>query len=164
MSEEFEFHTYDAPFSVGPFVIHAFAVDHPVEAYGMRITVETDEGRRTFAYSGDTGPTPALIDIAGDADLFLCEASFRARRRQPAQPAPHRHRVAARPPPRSGDWCHHGAWHDSRHVPRAGYDGPTELAQPRRVRGLDRSGARYRASLRCPGRSTRVVRNAAEPG
>lgn len=77
MREEFEFHQYDAPFAVGPFEIEAFAVDHPVEAYGMRIAVDTDAGRRTLAYSGDTGPTHSLLDIAADADLFLCEASFR---------------------------------------------------------------------------------------
>ena len=44
----------------------------------MRISAETEEaGRRTLAYSGDTGPTPSLLEIAADADLFLCEASFR---------------------------------------------------------------------------------------
>jgi ribonuclease BN (tRNA processing enzyme) len=31
-----------------------------------------------LAYSGDTGVTPSLLDIAADADLFLCEATLLA--------------------------------------------------------------------------------------
>jgi ribonuclease BN (tRNA processing enzyme) len=30
-----------------------------------------------LAYSGDTGPTPALVELARDADVFLCEATLR---------------------------------------------------------------------------------------
>ena len=33
--------------------------------------------RSTLAYSGDTGPSPKLTDLARDADLFLCEATLR---------------------------------------------------------------------------------------
>jgi ribonuclease BN (tRNA processing enzyme) len=33
---------------------------------------------KTVAYTGDTGPTPALDELARNADLFLAEASFRA--------------------------------------------------------------------------------------
>jgi ribonuclease BN (tRNA processing enzyme) len=29
-----------------------------------------------LAYSGDTGPTPALVELARDADIFLCEATL----------------------------------------------------------------------------------------
>jgi ribonuclease BN (tRNA processing enzyme) len=28
----------------------------------------------SLAYSGDTGPCPALVDLARDVDLFVCEA------------------------------------------------------------------------------------------
>jgi ribonuclease BN (tRNA processing enzyme) len=31
----------------------------------------------TLAYSGDTGPSPSLADLARDADVFLCEATLR---------------------------------------------------------------------------------------
>jgi ribonuclease BN (tRNA processing enzyme) len=41
-------------------------------AFGFRI--EGDGA--TLAYSGDSGPTPALVDLARDADLFLCEATL----------------------------------------------------------------------------------------
>jgi ribonuclease BN (tRNA processing enzyme) len=73
MSEVFDFRTL-APgsFRLGPFTVTADAVSHPVEAYGFRI----GHDGRTLAYSGDTGPCDALQDLARDADLFLCEASF----------------------------------------------------------------------------------------
>ena len=29
-----------------------------------------------LAYSADTGPTPALAELARDADVFLCEATL----------------------------------------------------------------------------------------
>ena len=46
-------------------------------------------------------PAPATGSTRSppDADLLLAEASFRAGRRQPARPAPHRRRLRARPPP-----------------------------------------------------------------
>ena len=45
---------------------------HPVEAYGLR--VEADG--RSLVYSGDTGPTPALVDLARGVDVALFEASL----------------------------------------------------------------------------------------
>jgi len=42
-------------------------------AFGLRVT---DTDGRTLAYSGDTGPCPALHTLARDADLFLCEATL----------------------------------------------------------------------------------------
>ena len=56
-------------------------VVHPVTAFALRVTA----GGRTLVYSGDTGPCPALDEVATDADLLLAEASFRDRRRQPAR-------------------------------------------------------------------------------
>ena len=73
MREEFIFRVYNEPFRIGPFEVKPYEVDHPVPAYGMRITAHD----KVLAYSGDTGPIPALLDLAADADLFLCEASFR---------------------------------------------------------------------------------------
>ena len=134
MGEEFEFHTFDVPFSVGPFEIEAYAVDHPVEAYGMRISVETDGGRRTFAYSGDTGPTSALLDIATDADLFLCEASFRHGDDNP--PSLHLTgtecgETAAKCKAKRLVITHVPPWHDAQVMLAEAvsvYDGPAELA------------------------------------
>ena len=48
-------------------------VEHPSGApsTGVRIS----DGAHTFAYSGDTMWTPALIPLADKADLFVCECS-----------------------------------------------------------------------------------------
>ena len=47
-------------------------MNHPVETYGFRF----EHGGRALAYSADTGPCDALVDLARDADLLLCEAAF----------------------------------------------------------------------------------------
>lgn len=60
------------PVRIGPFTIRVARVEHPVTAFAMRV----EAGGRVLAYSGDTGPTPALVDLAKGADLALFEASF----------------------------------------------------------------------------------------
>lgn len=72
MTEEFEFHRHDGPVQVGPFTIETREVEHPVPAYAMRISV----GDKVLAYTGDSGVTPVLTEIASNADLLLSEASF----------------------------------------------------------------------------------------
>lgn len=72
MTEEFEFHRYDGAVHIGPFTVEAREVEHPVTAYAMRITV----GDTVLAYTGDSGVTPVLNEIASRADLLLSEASF----------------------------------------------------------------------------------------
>jgi ribonuclease BN (tRNA processing enzyme) len=73
MTGEFDFREYDEQSVVlGPFTIHPVRLSHPVPAYGLRIEAEG----KVLAYSGDTGPTPALQDLAVGADLLLCEAAF----------------------------------------------------------------------------------------
>lgn len=59
------------PIRVGPFVITVARVEHPVPAFAFR--VEADG--RALVYSGDTGPTDALVELARGADLALFEAS-----------------------------------------------------------------------------------------
>lgn len=57
--------------AVGPLGVLPVPVVHPSgsTAYGLRINV----GGRVVAFSGDTAMTPALAEIARDADLFICE-------------------------------------------------------------------------------------------
>jgi ribonuclease BN (tRNA processing enzyme) len=59
-------------FPIGPFTVTADRVNHPIETYGVRIEHEG----RVLAYSSDTAPCEALLRLAQDADLFLCEASY----------------------------------------------------------------------------------------
>jgi ribonuclease BN (tRNA processing enzyme) len=58
--------------SIGPFDIATWLLPHFVPNAGMRLTA----GGRTLAYTGDTGPSPDVVDLARDVDLFLAEATF----------------------------------------------------------------------------------------
>jgi ribonuclease BN (tRNA processing enzyme) len=65
--------------SVGPFDIEPFPVEHPVPAFGFRITGPSTlvpGTRAVLAYTGDTDTCDALEDLARDADLLLAEAAF----------------------------------------------------------------------------------------
>jgi ribonuclease BN (tRNA processing enzyme) len=57
---------------VGPFLVTADHVNHPVETFGFRV----EHAGWRLAYSADTGQSEALVRLAQDADLLLCEASF----------------------------------------------------------------------------------------
>ncbi|TIC87576.1 MBL fold metallo-hydrolase [Nocardioides sp. GY 10113] len=131
MREEFEFRSFGEPFRIGPFTVEPAAVDHPVPAWAMRVSAYG----KVVAYSGDTGPTPALLDVAADADLFLCEASFRDGDDNP----PHLHltgveagETAAKAGVRRLAVTHVPPWHDAQEMlaeARSSYSGPCELAR-----------------------------------
>ncbi len=73
MSGEFTFVAYpEGAFEIGPFTAQVTRVAHPVPAYAIRLT----HAGSTLSYSGDTGPTEALVKIANHADVLLAEASF----------------------------------------------------------------------------------------
>lgn len=75
MTGEFDFKVWSAGETqrLGPFEIECFEVDHPIEAYSIKVRA----AGRTLVYSGDTGPFDALTDFVHGADVFLSEASFR---------------------------------------------------------------------------------------
>jgi ribonuclease BN (tRNA processing enzyme) len=62
-----------APFRAAGFEVQAAATAHYGHAsYALRVS----GSGATLAYSGDTAPSPALAELARDADLFLCEATL----------------------------------------------------------------------------------------
>jgi ribonuclease BN (tRNA processing enzyme) len=70
----FDVAEYEArtPFTAAGLQVTAVPVEHyDVEAYSFRV-----EGDRVLAYSGDSGPCPALEEVARDADLLLSEATL----------------------------------------------------------------------------------------
>lgn len=77
LEERFDFVDWAPEQVIGPLTIQTTEVRHPTPAYAVRVT-ETATGA-TLVYSGDTGPTQALVDLAVGADLLLIEASFRDR-------------------------------------------------------------------------------------
>ena len=58
---------------VGPFDIRAYEMRHVgVEALGYRIQA----GNAVLAYTGDTGPCDAVVEMARDADVLMAEATY----------------------------------------------------------------------------------------
>jgi ribonuclease BN (tRNA processing enzyme) len=73
MGEWLTFHEFaPGPWEAGPFRITTTRMNHPVETFGFRV----EHGGWTAAYSADTGESEALVDLARNADLLLCEAAF----------------------------------------------------------------------------------------
>jgi ribonuclease BN (tRNA processing enzyme) len=57
---------------IGPFAVELVHMNHPVETFGFRFRHDG----RTLAYTGDTGLTGAVAEVARGADVFLSEAAF----------------------------------------------------------------------------------------
>lgn len=130
MHGEFDFREWGGPIQVGPFAVEPVAVDHPVPAFALRISVDGV----VVGYSGDTGPCAGLDEVAAGADLMLAEASFRVVDENP----PNLHLtgvdcgdLATRAGVRRLVLTHVPPWHDPQEaLAEAGgrYDGPLELA------------------------------------
>lgn len=63
----------DEPVRFGSVTVVPKVVSHPTESFGMRLT---DSTGALLVYSGDTGFSDAVIELARGADVFLCEASW----------------------------------------------------------------------------------------
>ena len=57
---------------LGPFTVSSAQVEHPVTSYALRL----EAAGRSLVYSGDTARSDALVELARDCDLLLCEASW----------------------------------------------------------------------------------------
>lgn len=70
--EVFDWHPLPASdYRVGPFQLTSIALPHYVPNAGVRLSSPD----LTVAYTGDTGPDPALADLGRDADLYIVEAT-----------------------------------------------------------------------------------------
>jgi ribonuclease BN (tRNA processing enzyme) len=58
-------------FSLGPFEVTLVRTAHPVECYAIRLTADG----RSLVYTGDTGPSDRIVDLARGADVLLAEAA-----------------------------------------------------------------------------------------
>lgn len=78
ISDTFDFTPWRAgqPERVSGLTVTPFPVIHPAqESHALRVE---DAAGKVLAFSGDSSFTPALIDAARGADLFLCEAAWGA--------------------------------------------------------------------------------------
>ena len=68
-----EYHPYE-PITWQQVTLQALPVIHTEKAFphGVRVSIEG----KVISYSGDTEWTNVLIDLAEDADLFVCECDF----------------------------------------------------------------------------------------
>jgi ribonuclease BN (tRNA processing enzyme) len=57
--------------TLGPFAVRTARTAHPVVCHAVRLTA----GRRSLVYTGDTGPSAAVEQLASGADVLLAEAS-----------------------------------------------------------------------------------------
>jgi ribonuclease BN (tRNA processing enzyme) len=69
----FEVHGLPGSHQVGPFTLTGLPLPHYVPNVGIRIEADGV----ALAYTGDTGPDPALARLGHDADLFIVEATDR---------------------------------------------------------------------------------------
>jgi ribonuclease BN (tRNA processing enzyme) len=60
------------PVRIGPFTVTPHPVEHPIEAYGIRV----EAGGAVLAYTGDTDTTPELTPLCTGADLVLADSAF----------------------------------------------------------------------------------------
>lgn len=72
LSDVYDFRPFAGPVQIGDAEVRAALVDHPCEAYALRVS----HAGRTLVYSGDTGPCRSFVDLATGADVLLAEASW----------------------------------------------------------------------------------------
>lgn len=75
MFDAFELREYSegTPFAADGLEITAIRLPHyQLQTFGLRVS----DGTSTLAYSGDSAPSPQLVEVGRDADLFLCEATL----------------------------------------------------------------------------------------
>lgn len=135
LAQHFDFRDWQPQQAVGPFDVRTVRVDHPVEAYAVRIAEKSGSGR-SLVYSGDTGPCDALTELARGVDVLLVEAAFMAAEDNP--PGIH---LTAREAAETGAAASVGAvvlthippWHIGADVLAEAaphFDGPLTLAKP----------------------------------
>jgi len=69
----FDLRPLPGSYRVGPFDLTGLSLPHYVPNAGIRLQAD----KMALAYSGDTGPTPALAELGRDAYLFIVEATDR---------------------------------------------------------------------------------------
>jgi ribonuclease BN (tRNA processing enzyme) len=135
IAERFQWQIWKPNQQIGPFQVRTVRVEHPVEAYAIRVEQNTPGGG-VLVYSGDTGPTDEMVRIADGADLLLIESAFLDGPDNPpgmhlsgAQAAA----IAKASGARAVVLTHIPPWHEPNDVlaeAKPHFDGPISLASP----------------------------------
>lgn len=81
IDEVFDWHPLPGgPYDLGPFRLLSRALPHYVPNAGIRLEARD----LTVAYTGDSGPDPALVELAAGADLFVAESTEAAKSSGPS--------------------------------------------------------------------------------
>ena len=73
LTKRFTFETLEpGRTTIGPLDVELAHVNHPVETFAFRFS----HGGRSLVYTGDTGETEAVPELAAGADVLLSEAAF----------------------------------------------------------------------------------------
>jgi ribonuclease BN (tRNA processing enzyme) len=138
LTDVFTFHPLSdgAAGTVAGVTLRARTVDHPCEAYALRV----EHGGRSLVYSGDTGPCDGLVELARGADVLLCEATWPHVTESWSEPPPGVHlsgRQAGEHAEAAGVGrllvTHVPAWFDGDQLvdeAEAAFGGPVELVAP----------------------------------
>jgi ribonuclease BN (tRNA processing enzyme) len=131
---------------VGPLTLTPVPVEHPIPAFGIRVTgpSDADPARSvSLSYSGDTDECAGLDRLATDVDLLLVEAAYLEGRDDALRGIHLTGRRAGHAAQRGGSrrllLTHVPAWNDPAVTvaeAMAEYDGPIELARPGQVHVL----------------------------
>jgi ribonuclease BN (tRNA processing enzyme) len=68
----FDVHDLDGIYRLGPFQLETHQLPHFVPSFGVRLSAPGV----TVAYTGDSGPSPALAELGRGADLLISDATF----------------------------------------------------------------------------------------
>ncbi|WP_315094883.1 MBL fold metallo-hydrolase [uncultured Cellulomonas sp.] len=126
--------------TVGPLQLLPVRVEHPIPAFGIRVSgpSEADPARTvTLAYTGDTDSCPGLDTLAAGVDLLLSEAAYLEGRDDASRGVHLTGRRAGQAAARAGVGrlvlTHIPAWNDTAITvaeASAEFDGPIDLARP----------------------------------
>ena len=143
-ADHFDWHAWQPSQRIGPFIVRTVRVAHPVEAYGIRVE-EDIAGGGTMVYSGDTGPSEDLTQLADQVDLLLVESAFLDGADNPAEmhlSGAQAAGIGQAARVRAVVLTHIPPWHEPERVLAEAtphFDGPVSLAVPGAVWGLGRA-------------------------
>ncbi|MGY1713246.1 MBL fold metallo-hydrolase [Geodermatophilus sp. SYSU D01106] len=71
LTDVFDFAVTPVSAVLGPFEVRTARTAHPAECHAIRLTAQGS----SLVYTGDTGPSAAVVDLARGADVLLAEAA-----------------------------------------------------------------------------------------